>query len=251
MFAKSLPSLFTIANLSLGMLAILLVFEDRPGLAAMMIILAMLTDGVDGRVARALNVQSEFGKELDSLSDVISFGVAPAFIVFVVALQDLGAAGWFATALFPICGALRLARFNVSSSTPGYFIGLPIPAAGGVLATLALFYQELSVAVLLTATVALAVLMVSFVKYPDFKKVHFSNFMLVLSFLVVLTMIGLLLFKPDSIGTVAKLVLVPLVLYALYGLKKNVDLLLRLFVRIFLRKRRKSSKPPVDETAEV
>lgn len=247
MFTKSLPSLFTIANLSLGMLAILLVFNERPALAALMVILAMLTDGVDGRVARALNAQSEFGKELDSLSDVISFGVAPAFIMFVVALQDLGALGWFVTAFFPVCGALRLARFNVSASSPGYFVGLPIPAAGGVLATLALFHQELPAALMMVSTIVLAVLMVSFVKYPDFKKVHFSNALLVISFLIVLAMIGLFIFNPESIETWSKLMLIPLVLYALYGLKKNIDLLFRLF----LRKRRKSSNQAVDETAEV
>lgn len=84
---------------------------------------------MDGRVARALNAQSEFGKELDSLSDVISFGVAPAFIMYVVAFsKDESALAWIVTAIFPICGALRLARFNVVAGTPGYFIGLPIPA---------------------------------------------------------------------------------------------------------------------------
>ena len=82
----------------------------------MMVIIAMLMDGVDGRVARALNAQSEFGKELDSLSDVISFGVAPAFIMYGVAFQELNQlTAWIITALFPICGALRFARFNVIS----------------------------------------------------------------------------------------------------------------------------------------
>ena len=142
MIAKSIPSLLTVGNLFLGVIAIILVFNEKPDTAAMMVLIAMLLDGVDGRVARALNVQSEFGKELDSLSDVISFGVAPAFIMYVVAFQELNPAfAWIVTALFPICGALRLARFNVISSAPGYFIGLPIPAAGGVLATLALFQR--------------------------------------------------------------------------------------------------------------
>ena len=114
MFTKSIPSLFTVGNLFLGIIAIILVFNGESDYAAMMVIIAMLLDGVDGRVARALNAQSEFGKELDSLSDVISFGVAPAFIMYVVAFQDMNsAATWIITALFPICGALRLARFNV------------------------------------------------------------------------------------------------------------------------------------------
>jgi CDP-diacylglycerol--serine O-phosphatidyltransferase len=81
MITKSIPSLLTVGNLFLGVIAIILVFNEKPDTAAMMVLIAMLLDGVDGRVARALNVQSEFGKELDSLSDVISFGVAPAFIM--------------------------------------------------------------------------------------------------------------------------------------------------------------------------
>ncbi|HEY0829318.1 MAG TPA: CDP-alcohol phosphatidyltransferase family protein, partial [Bacilli bacterium] len=109
MIAKSIPNIFTIANLSLGIISIILVFNNNIDWAAIMVIFAMLTDGLDGRVARALNVQSEFGKELDSLSDVISFGVAPAFIMYVVGFQDISpAAGWIVTAIFPICGALRL-----------------------------------------------------------------------------------------------------------------------------------------------
>jgi CDP-diacylglycerol--serine O-phosphatidyltransferase len=147
MITKSIPSLFTIGNLFLGIIAIILVFNEKPDYAAMMVIIAMLLDGVDGRVARALNAQSDFGKELDSLSDVISFGVAPAFIMYVVAFQGVNeAAAWIITAIFPICGALRLARFNVIAGVPGYFVGLPIPAAGGVLATLALFAKDIPVA---------------------------------------------------------------------------------------------------------
>ena len=92
MIAKSIPNLFTIANLFIGIVAIIFVFNKQPDYAAIFVIVAMLTDGLDGRVARALNVQSEFGKELDSLSDVISFGVAPAFIVYSVAYQDFNTA---------------------------------------------------------------------------------------------------------------------------------------------------------------
>ncbi|WP_020620108.1 CDP-diacylglycerol--serine O-phosphatidyltransferase [Paenibacillus daejeonensis] len=221
MITKSIPNLFTIGNLFLGVVAIILVFNERPEYAAMMVIIAMLLDGVDGKVARALNVQSEFGKELDSLSDVISFGVAPAFIMYVVAFQELNpAAAWIITALFPICGALRLARFNVVPGTPGYFIGLPIPAAGGVLCTLALFYQDIPVAVLLLSMIVLSYLMVSKVKYPNFKKVGIPKGSIWVIPLVVLIAVVLGIIFPDQL---AKIIFVPLVLYALYGLKKNVD----------------------------
>lgn len=221
MFTKSIPSLFTIGNLFLGVAAIILVFNEKPEYAAMMVIIAMLLDGVDGRVARALGVQSDFGKELDSLSDVISFGVAPAFIMYVVAFQELNpAAAWIVTAIFPICGALRLARFNVIAGTPGYFIGLPIPAAGGVVCTLALFYEDIPVIVLLLSTLALSFLMVSNIKYPNFKKVGIPrNAVWLVPIVVIVTAAFGIMFKEH----LWKIVFVPLVLYALYGLKKNVD----------------------------
>lgn len=223
MITKSIPSLFTVANLFLGIVAIILVFPEnaKPEVAAIMVIIAMLMDGVDGRVARALNAQSEFGKELDSLSDVISFGVAPAFIMYSVAFQELTPApAWIITALFPICGALRLARFNVISGMPGYFIGLPIPAAGGVLATLALFHQDIAVSVLMASTLILSFLMVSTIKYPNFKKVGIpKNAIWVVPIIVVIAVVLGILFPHH----LSKIIFVPLVIYALYGLKKNVD----------------------------
>ncbi|AZN38455.1 CDP-diacylglycerol--serine O-phosphatidyltransferase [Paenibacillus albus] len=223
MITKSIPSLFTVANLFLGIVAIILIFPEnaKPEVAAMMVIIAMLMDGVDGRVARALNAQSEFGKELDSLSDVISFGVAPAFIMYSVAFQELNPApAWIITALFPICGALRLARFNVVSGMPGYFIGLPIPAAGGVLATLALFHKDISVSVLMISTLVLSFLMVSTVRYPNFKKVGIpKNAIWVVPIVVAVAVVLGILFPHH----LSKIIFIPLVIYALYGLKKNVD----------------------------
>ncbi|RIX47919.1 CDP-diacylglycerol--serine O-phosphatidyltransferase [Paenibacillus nanensis] len=221
MIAKSIPSLLTVGNLFLGIIAIILVFNEKPEMAAVMVLIAMLLDGVDGRVARALNAQSEFGKELDSLSDVISFGVAPAFIMYVVAFQDLSPAlAWIVTAIFPICGALRLARFNVITSHAGYFIGLPIPAAGGVLATLALFKDDISVGILLTCSLVLSFLMVSTIRYPNFKKVGIPRSAVwAVPIIIVIAIVLGLLFE----NQLSKILFVPLLLYALYGLKKNVD----------------------------
>ncbi|MGZ4123727.1 MAG: CDP-alcohol phosphatidyltransferase family protein, partial [Tumebacillaceae bacterium] len=90
---RALPSVFTIGNLFLGIISIIVAFDGKYDVAALLVIIGMLLDGLDGRVARALNAQSEFGKELDSLSDVISFGVAPAFIMYGVVLHHLGWAG--------------------------------------------------------------------------------------------------------------------------------------------------------------
>jgi CDP-diacylglycerol--serine O-phosphatidyltransferase len=205
---------------------------------------AMLLDGLDGRVARALNVQSEFGKELDSLSDVISFGVAPAFIMYVVAFTELNAAAaWIATAVFPICGALRLARFNVVASIPGYFIGLPIPAAGGVLCTLALFHNELNPFVLVLSTLLLSYLMVSTVKYPNFKKVGIPKKAIWITPIVVVIAVIVAIKFP---GSLSKMIFIPLLLYALYGLKKNVE---RLFT--MGKRKRKSVEEVKSETTSL
>lgn len=237
MFTKSLPNVFTIGNLFLGVLSIILAFNDRADGAALLVIIAMLLDGLDGRVARALNVQSEFGKELDSLSDVISFGVAPAFIMYQAAFTDVSPAlAWIVTAIFPICGALRLARFNVIEGIPGYFIGLPIPAAGGVLATLALFHHDLHVYLLLVATLALSFLMVSSLKYPNFKKLGLPKAAIWAVPLVIAAAVTLAFMFPRAIPNV---ILVLLLLYALWGLKKNVE---RLFSGAYKRLRRKRKR---------
>lgn len=231
MLTKSIPNLFTIGNLFLGFISIILAFNKEAEWAAIMVIVAMLCDGLDGRVARALNAQSEFGKELDSLSDVISFGVAPAFIMYVVAFTDMNAAAaWIITAIFPICGALRLARFNVVAGVPGYFIGLPIPAAGGVLCTLALFHNELNTIVLVLSTLLLSYLMVSTVKYPNFKKVGIPKKAIWITPIVVVIAVLLAYQYPSMLS---KMIFVPLLLYALYGLKKNVE-------RLFTKRRRKN-----------
>jgi len=224
MFVKALPSMLTVGNLFLGIVAIVFAFQDLVDLAAITVIIGMLLDGLDGRVARMFNVQSEFGKELDSLSDVISFGVAPAFIMYVVALQGLEMIGIIITAIFPICGALRLARFNVQAGVPGYFIGLPITAAGGVLATLALFHEVFHIAVLSLGMLLLAFLMVSKVKYPNFKKVGIPKAAYWITPLIVALVVIIAVKFPSQFP---KLVFLPLALYALYGIKKNVDLLLK------------------------
>lgn len=219
MITKLIPNMFTVGNLALGIIAILMAFHGEPVTASFLVILAMLADGLDGRIARALNVQSEFGKELDSLSDVISFGVAPAFIAFVSAFGDFGAAGWIAAVMFPVCGALRLARFNVKPATPGYFIGLPIPAAGGVLCTLTLFVPDIHPAVLLIACVLLSYLMISNIQYPSLKRISVPRTYMWLTPIVVIVAVWIVVWIPGM----TKFVVVPLVLYALWGLKKNVN----------------------------
>ncbi len=225
MTLKSLPNWFTVGNLFLGILAIIMVFNGQTATASMLVIAAMLLDGLDGRVARALNAQSEFGKELDSLSDVISFGVAPAFVMYVAAFQSLNPAlGWIVTAVFPICGALRLARFNVTEGIPGFFLGLPIPAAGGVLCTLALFSYTIPPYVLVIASLALSWLMVSSVKYPSFKKMKVSKRAAWITPIIIIAVASVAVLYP---GPLSKLLFIPLLFYALFGLRKNVEVIAR------------------------
>ncbi len=226
MFVKSLPNMLTVSNLFLGIVAIILAFQgdNYVDYAAITVIIGMLMDGLDGRVARMLNAQSEFGKELDSLSDVITFGVAPAFIMYVVVLQDLGLLGIFITAIFPICGALRLARFNVQAGVPGYFIGLPITAAGGVLATLALYHEVFNVVLLAVGMLLLAFLMVSKVKYPNFKKVGIPKSAYWITPIIIAIVVFVAIKFPQQFP---KIVFLPLAFYALYGIKKNIDFLIK------------------------
>lgn len=228
MLLKALPNMLTVGNLFLGIVAIILAFQgiDYVSYAAITVIVGMLLDGLDGRVARMLNAQSEFGKELDSLSDVITFGVAPAFIMYVAVLQEFQLVGILITAIFPICGALRLARFNVQAGTPGYFIGLPITAAGGVLATFALFYHVFPKLMLPLGMLLLAYLMISRVKYPNFKKVGIpKGAYWIIPVIVALVVLVAVKFPQDF----PKLVFLPLILYALYGVKKNVEIMIKKF----------------------
>ncbi len=218
MINRILPSIFTVGNLFLGMISIILAFQGETEYAALMVIAGMIFDGLDGRIARLLNTQSEFGKELDSLSDIISFGVAPSFIMYVAVMQNYSPLGWFVTALFPIAGALRLARFNVKPGIPGYFVGLPITAAGGVLATLTLYEEVIPREFLIIIIVFLSYLMVSNIKYPNFKKVGFPRAIFwITPIIVVLVVVIAIIFRAEF----AKIVFLPLGLYALYGVKRG------------------------------
>ncbi len=153
------------------MIAVMLCLSGEYQVAAILVVIGMVVDGLDGRVARALGVQSDFGREIDSLSDIVTFGVAPAVIMYVAELHTLGVTGDIITVLFPVAGALRLARFNISVGRTNYFVGLPITAAGGILATFVLYRGLIPFYWLPILTVALSYLMVSRTRYPNFKKV--------------------------------------------------------------------------------
>ncbi|SHJ06429.1 CDP-diacylglycerol--serine O-phosphatidyltransferase [Geosporobacter subterraneus DSM 17957] len=133
-----IPNLFTLLNLAMGILAIISVFYDQYGTSAFLIITAGVLDRLDGQLARKLNVVSDFGKELDSLCDLISFGVAPAILMWHLNLMETGALGIAATVLFAVCGASRLARYNITEFE-GVYMGIPITLCGGIVALMSLY----------------------------------------------------------------------------------------------------------------
>lgn len=228
MFVKMIPNLLTIGNLFVGIIAMIFALKGEDlyiNYAAIMVIIGMLLDGLDGRLARLLKAQSEFGKELDSLSDIVTFGVAPALIMYEVFLQEAGWLGILITALFPICGALRLARFNAETyKHKGYFIGLPITAAGGVLATLALYHHAFPHLYLALGMIGLSFLMVSNLKYPNFKKAGFPRSSMVMVLVILLVVAIMAIQFPQQFPMV---IFIPLVIYALTGVKKSFLALIR------------------------
>ena len=160
-----IPNILTVTNLFAGLVAIMLSLVDQWALAVTMVFGAALFDSLDGRLARRLNVASEFGKQLDSLADLVSFGVAPALIAYQLNFANIGWSGYILATVFPICGALRLARFNISGIR-GHFVGLPITVAGPVLAAFAYFGPLLPETAEAIILLVLSALMVSTVKVP-------------------------------------------------------------------------------------
>ncbi len=187
-----LPNLFTCSSIFLGFYAMTLCAGDAApaqlNQAAFAIFFAIFFDAFDGRVARMTRTQSEFGVELDSLADVVSFGAAPALLAYKWALAPLGFLGFFLAFAFAACGALRLARFNVlahrgEKGSSRFFVGLPIPLAAGTIVALVIAHYRAFGAVIdpgtrlfIAAVVALlSFLMVSTIRYRTFKDVHLST----------------------------------------------------------------------------
>src|SRR5215467_4822846 len=199
-----LPSLLTTGNLFCGFFALILTLEQRYAEAALAIFVAMVMDLLDGRVARLMRATSQFGVEYDSLADIVSFCVAPGFLLYSFALSDLGRPAWFGAFLFVICGALRLARFNVQTGTVDrrFFVGLSTPAAAGVVASSVVLlgdepperWEQISLAV---ASGVLALLMVSTFRYWSFKEVDFVRRRPVQTLLVVVLAIMIVATKHE------------------------------------------------------
>ncbi|WP_458525930.1 CDP-diacylglycerol--serine O-phosphatidyltransferase [Onishia taeanensis] len=178
-----LPNLFTTSALFSGFFAVVAGINGDFSAAAIAIFIAMVLDGLDGRVARMTNTQSAFGAEYDSLADMISFGMAPALVAFSWILQDIGKIGWVVAFLYVACAALRLARFNVQigSTDKKWFIGLPSPSAAALVAASVWTFHSFDAnafvfkLLMLVVVAAAGVLMVSNIRYYSFKDVDLKG----------------------------------------------------------------------------
>jgi CDP-diacylglycerol---serine O-phosphatidyltransferase len=229
-----LPNLMTAGNLACGFFALTWIFQyhpeegfDKIHVAIRLILAAFAFDFLDGRMARLIKKQSQFGREFDSLADIVSFGVAPAFLVYRIVLFQFEKTGWAIAAIYLVCGGIRLARFNVLSARPAAaahgreFIGFPIPSAAALVVSVALFMMWLAGHdrelgnwrwTLPALMVLLSVLMVSNVRYPTFKYIDWTLQKHVAAFAaVVVAALGIVLFKEVMLAVV-------FVAYMLYGL---------------------------------
>lgn len=221
-----LPNLFTAGSIFLGILSIMFASKESFEIACWLILVSMILDGLDGRVARLTNTSSKFGVEFDSLADVVAFGVAPAMLLYFYVGVGYGRIGMSIPAIFVILGAVRLARFNITTSVePNSFIGLPIPSAAVIVMLWILVdieyhlfkYNHLE-SVLFSGVFVISLLMVSNIRYPSFKKFSW-NFP---SFIIVILLLGIIFVNPTE--TLCCIMSG----YVLYGIFRWIFLVIRL-----------------------
>lgn len=230
-----LPNLVTILGLLSGLYSIVLSMNSRFGLAAIALLLAALFDFLDGKVARLMKGSSEFGVQLDSLCDLVSFGVAPALLVYNWVLLSFGRLGIMAVFLFVACGALRLARFNVQAGkiSSKYFVGLPIPGAAAFIASSVLFAKDVGLVVdknalgvfFLVSIYVLGLLMVSTIPFYSFKKFGYFKEKPFNALVFIVAFIGLNIFYFERIffASIVLYIVVNLLLALLRVRKKGGD----------------------------
>jgi len=202
-----LPNLFTTAAMFAGFFAIISAINGRFATAAIAIFVAMILDGLDGRVARLTNTQSAFGVEYDSLSDMVSFGVAPGLVMYLWAFTHLGKFGLFAAFVHTAGGALRLARFNtqVGSEDKRFFQGLPSPSAAAILAGFIWVSTEYGYGgedlkyLALILTISTGLLMVSNFRYYSFKEIDFKGRVPFVATIMIMLGISLIMIHPQTI----------------------------------------------------
>jgi CDP-diacylglycerol--serine O-phosphatidyltransferase len=224
-----LPNLFTTAALFAGFYAIVQAMNLTFDQAAIAIFVAMVLDSLDGRVARLTKTQSAFGAEYDSLSDMVSFGAAPALVMYEWVLRDMGKLGWFAAFVYCVCAALRLARFNtmLDVADKRWFTGIPSPAAAALVAGCVWIVDDNNLDPLAIkwwawcVTVFAGLTMVSNLKYWSFKTINLRKSVPFVAVLVIAVFIGLLSYQP------AIVLFAGFVAYAISGYVVSGWLLLR------------------------
>ena len=210
---KIIPCLFTSGNLSFGVLSMMMTLHGEYVWAGICILLAVVCDACDGRSARALGVAGEFGKELDSLSDVVSFGAASAVLIYTYSLQTLGWVGAIPAIIYAALGGIRLARFNLNTGVVhGYFQGMPIPNGGCLIATFVISGAVLPAWLVAILVVLLGYNLVSQIHHPDFKGA--SPDVLHKSALAIAVIIGALVLYVDW----HLVITLPFLLYIIFGL---------------------------------
>ena len=246
---NSIPSLFTLANMAFGVMAILSVAEEQFIKACYFIIGSYIMDILDGRIARIIKAETEMGIELDSFSDWLSFGIAPAYMIYEFALKGYGSVAYPVVLTYIICGALRLARFNLKSlsgqNSKKFFQGLPIPAAAGVIVFFILSYSLIendtpakSIKILSKQMpflygifpfiiIGISLLMVSSVPYVALKSANTFSIKSPFSLVVAISVIFLIVFYPQNS------LFIFFVLYALSGV-------IYFFYRLFFKKQEDS-----------
>lgn len=187
MIKRNIPNFITLSNLLFGFLSVGSAMLGDFQNASLFILIGMMLDSMDGWIARKLDVESAFGKELDSLADIVTFGIAPAILIFSTTFANMGMIGLLIAGMFPIFGAIRLARFNIDeeTSTAHYFTGVPITAAGGVIALLTIFNFAVPDAALATIYTLLCVLMVSKIKIPSLKEIPIPKYGTIITLLLI------------------------------------------------------------------
>jgi len=219
--AYLLPNFFTALSAFFGVMSIIASSQGKFEKAFVYIILSLIADGLDGRVARFTNTTSKFGVEFDSLADIVAFGVAPAMMLFFSIGEYYGKFGALISGLFVVFGAIRLARFNVTTGEidPRYFIGLPIPTAAVVLSSwimLDLKYEGGLNLLILLGALFLAFLMVSNFRYPSFKKIDFKKNIAIKILIFIIIIASLIYLYP--IESIALL----LTIYVFYGVIRGI-----------------------------
>ena len=180
---KQIPNLMTLGNLYCGYLSISYIISGDVRNATILIFIALMLDALDGRMARILGVADDMGKQLDSLADIVSFGVAPAFLASYTYLAEFNEYGLLIAGLFPLFGCYRLARFNITPTEESlkHFKGIPITFAGGLVAFLVLLENWIHVSIFIIIFFSLAILMVSTIKIPSFEKVKLNYYTVIIT----------------------------------------------------------------------